>query len=561
MRDWLTHRATATPDAEALVAADTGTTWTYDELDEAADELASRLTGVGIEAGDNVVAYLPPRPEYVTLVHAAMRVGVRLVPISDRLTAHELRPRLERADATLVVVGDATEQRAVEATAENDPDAPAVPVVSVDEPGWERIKRLQTIDPGPVEPYRWADDDPLCFLFTSGSTGEPKLVTITAGNVLASVVALAFRLGVDPDDRTLATLAFHHTGGLMPLYRETLAGTTLVLRREFDAGGAADDVRRHDITKVSLVPTMLKRMLDARGTLADSLRVVLLGGAPAPESLIGRCRDYSVPVYPTYGMTEAASGITVATPDEAFDRSGTVGRPLLGTELSVRDADGERVAPGEVGELVVEGPSITPGYYGDPDATAAVAGDHGLHTGDIGYRDEDGYVYVLNRKDDRIVTGGENVDPGEVVGVLRRHPHVADAAVVGVPDEEWGERVAALVVRADESLGAEDLGAFCRDRLAGFKIPRVIRFADALPRTDSGSVERPAVRDRLAAVVDGIDDADVAAREDAADAADTDTDVAGDTDDENDDDNPNDASHDTRTDESAEADEATGRDE
>jgi len=519
MRDWLAQRSGATPDAEALVAAASGTQWTYAELDAAAGKMAGSLAALGLAAGDRLGVFLETRIEYVTLVHAAMRLGVRLVPVSDRLTDAELGPRLATGDVTALVCGEGTEQRAVEATGENG-DGPAVPVVSLDEPQWEQVTRLRSVEPDPVDSYDWDRGEPLVSLFTSGSTGEPKLVVLRVGNVLSSVVTLGFRLGVDPDDRYLSTLSPHHTGGLMPLYRAVVAGTSVVSRTEFEPGPAADDIRAYDVTGVSLVPTMLKQMLDARGTLADSLRVVLLGGAPAPERLIQRCRDYSVPVHPTYGMTEAASGITVATPREAFDHPGSVGRPLVWTDVTVRDDDGDELPPGEVGEFVVDGPTVTTGYYDAPDQTAAAFGPHGLRTGDVGYRDEDGYVYVLNRKDDRILTGGENVDPGEVVGVLRDHPHVDDAAVVGVPDREWGERVAALVVRSESSATAADLETFVRERLAGFKLPRTIRFTDALPRTDSGSVERPEVRERLAADAEAaIGDAETTA--DASGADDT----------------------------------------
>ena len=508
MRDWLAQRAASTPDAEALVAAATGTTWTYAELDEAVEKMAGSLAALGLSTGDRLGVFLDTRVEYVTLVHAAMRLGLRPIPVSDRLTDAELAPRLERADVTAVLCGAATEQRAVEA-ATTDDDGLAVPVVSLDEPQWKRVTHLRAVEQTDFEPHDWDRSEPLLSLFTSGSTGEPKLVVLRVGNVLSSAVTLGFRLGVHPDDRYLLTLSPHHTGGIMPLYRAVLAGTSVVLRTEFDPGAAADDLRTYDATGVSLVPTMLERMLDARGTLADSLRVVLLGGAPAPERLIERCRDYSVPVHPTYGMTEAASGITVATPQEAFDRPSTVGRPLVWTDVSVRDDDGEELPPGEVGELVVDGPSVTTGYYDDPTATGDAFGPHGLRTGDVGYRDEEGYVYVLNRKDDRIVTGGENVDPGEVLDVLGDHPHVTAASVVGVPDDEWGERVAALVVRSEPSMTAGDLETFARERLAGFKIPKTIRFTDALPRTDSGSVRRPEVRERLAAAAEStIGDAD-----------------------------------------------------
>jgi O-succinylbenzoic acid--CoA ligase len=281
----------------------------------------------------------------------------------------------------------------------------------------------------------------------------------------------------------------------MPLY-----GSTVVLRREFEPGPAADDVNEHGVTCVSLVPTMLRRMLDRRGTLDDTLRAVLLGGAPAPDDLIERCRNYSIPVYPTYGMTETASQIATATPDEAYDDPTTVGRPVMFTDLTVVDGDGDPLPPGETGEFVVDGPTVSPGYD-DPRATEASRTDRGLRTGDAGYVDDAGRVHVLNRLDDRIVTGGENVDPGEVVAALRVHPAVADAAVVGLEDEEWGERVAALVVRGqDAATTASELEAHLRDRLAGFKRPRIVGFADELPRTDSGTVDREATRERLRSV-------------------------------------------------------------
>ncbi|QZX98789.1 class I adenylate-forming enzyme family protein [Halobaculum rubrum] len=557
MRDWLSHRVAATPDAEALVLAASGESLTYAGLDARAEALAARLAGLGIEPGDHLAVVLGNRTGYVALVHAAMRLGVRLVPCSDRLTAAELEPRLAAADATALVCGDDTESVAVAAALddavlgtdadEDDPsggddgsandgddddatgwrsvdgfeparvddrggdegadgkstDSP-VPVVSLDDPEDDRVVDIDAAPEGEVPAVRWGRGDTLVMLFTSGSTGSPKLVPLSMGNVLSSATASAFRLGVLPDDRYLATLSLHHTGGIMPLYRATLYGTSVVLRESFDAGGAVDDIRRYDVTGVSLVPTMLSRMLDARGTLPDSLRAVLLGGAPAPDSLLERCRDFSVPVHPSWGMTEAASQIATARPREAFDRLGTVGRPLLWTDVTVRDEDGTRLPPGETGELVVSGPSIAAGYYRDEATTDdALTDDGALRTGDVGYRDEDGYVYVLNRLDDRIISGGENVDPGEVAAAIREHPGVDDVAVAGLPDNEWGERVAALVVpaepaeTADDPLTAAAVESFCRERLAGFKIPHTIAFAEELPRTVSGTVERPAVRDRL----------------------------------------------------------------
>ena len=198
-------------------------------------------------------------------------------------------------------------------------------------------------------------------------------------------------------------------------------------------------------------------------------------------------------------MTETASQIATASPVQAFEHEGTVGQPLLFTEVTVVDPEtNEPVHGGEPGELVVDGPTVTPGYL-DDQQTAAAFTERGLHTGDVGYRDADGRLWVQNRLDDRIVSGGENVDPGEVRAALRDSDRIEDAAVVGLDDAEWGERVAALVVSRDESLTTSMVESHCRERLAGFKLPRTIAFADELPRTASGTVDREAVRERLVA--------------------------------------------------------------
>ncbi|SDM75670.1 O-succinylbenzoic acid--CoA ligase [Halogranum gelatinilyticum] len=521
MNDWLAHRARATPDATALVWAETGDEWTYAALDDAVDDLAGRLAGLGIGPDDHLGMLLSTRVEAVRVVHAAMRLGATLVPLNTRLTPRELDDQVELADVTAVVCGEATEQLAVEAT----DAAESVPLVSLDEPQWEHVEPLSAASSEPFDRADWADDDRLLLLFTSGTTGDPKAVTLTYGNIYSSAVASAFRLGILPEDRWLVPLSLYHMGGLAPLYRSTLYGSTVVLRGEFEPGPTADDVDSYDVTGVSLVPTMLKRMLDSRGTLADSLRFVLLGGAPAPDSLVERCRDYHVPVCPTYGMTETASQISTARTQEAVEQLGTVGQPLFGTDVTVVDEDGEPVDQGELGEFVVSGPTVTPGYYHNPEATEAAFSQLGLHTGDVGYRDEAGRLYVRNRKDDRIITGGENVDPGEVVAVLREHPGIEDAAVVGLPDEEWGEKVAALVVARDDELTAEEVEEHCRERLAGYKLPRLVDFTDELPRTASGTVERAAVREILTAP----DRVDVADAEETA-AGDASPKAAGETD-------------------------------
>ena len=488
--DWLSHRARTAPKKVALVEAADGTERTYAELDAAVAETAGRLAAFGAREGDHLGALMETRVAFVRLVHAAMRLGAVLVPLNARLARPELTRQAEVADLTALVCERETESEAV-AIAD-------VPVASVDSPEDDGVVALRKQATADFAPAGRSRDDALAMLFTSGTTGDPKAVELTAGNFFASATASAFRLGVLPDDRWLLCLSMYHMGGLSVVLRSALYGTTVVLQEGFDAEESADAIAEYDATGVSLVPTMLRRMLDGRGRLADSLRFVLLGGAPAPDELIDRCERLDVPVHPTYGMTETTSQIATACPDEAFAHRRTVGRPLAFTDVTVVGDEGDPLPAGENGELVVSGPTVARGYYADSSATAEAFGEHGLHTGDVGYRDGDGRLWVLNRREDRIVTGGENVHPGEVVDALRDHPAVREAAVVGLDDDEWGERVGALVVpETNATLTMETLEAHCRERLAGYKCPRTVAFADELPRTASGTVERGAVRERL----------------------------------------------------------------
>jgi O-succinylbenzoic acid--CoA ligase len=505
VRDWLGQRARASPEAAALVDARDGGAYSYDDLDERVELLAGRLAAEGIGVDDHV-GLLASGVDAVAAVHATMRVGARLVPLSAALTAAELAPRIDRADLDALLCDAGTAERALAALDGEDGEGPeSDPLVrglggARVEVGVETgsCRPLAATTPRPFELPEWALEDPLVMLYTSGTTGRPKLVVLTVKNLLASAAGSAFRLGVLPDDRWASPLTTSSMGGLAPIYRASLYGSAVV-RCPTDPEALLAAMADHGATGVSLVPTLLSRLLDA-GDLPDSLRTVLLGGAPAPEDLIERCADRGVPVCPTYGMTETASQVATARPGEAVEHVGTVGRPLLFTEVTVVDERGDPVATGESGELVVAGPTVTPGYYGDPELTTAAFDGRGLRTGDVGYRDEAGRLWVHNRLDDRIVTGGRNVDPGEVAAVLRDLPGVRDAAVVGLEDREWGQRVAALVEPRPDAdgrdLDAATVEAHCRERLAGYKLPRVVAF-DAIPRTASGTADREAVRERL----------------------------------------------------------------
>jgi len=485
--DVLTHRARTTPERTAMIDAASGERWSYRDLDDAVDTLAASLDDLGVSLGTRVGVLLSTRPASVRLLHAIWRLGGVAVPLNVQQSDVQLTRQAQRADVDALVCSSQTAATATELGVEL--------TVSIDDPSGVDAADVGQLPDAAAEnlvPISRDVDSLALLLFTSGTTGDPRGVRLTRENVLASAEASAYRLGVAPGDRWLCCLPIYHMGGLAPAVRTALYGTTLVVQREFDAKETAAVIAEHGITGVSLVPTMMKRLLDADWAPPDHLDAVLLGGAPASESLLDRALDSDVPVYPTYGTTETASQIATATPRQAADHPGTVGQPLVTTTVRILE-DGEPADVGETGELVVSGPTVTPGYL-DDDCTVEAFDDYGFHTGDVGYRDEDGRLWVVGRLDDRIVSGGENVDPETVAAAIRDHPDVGEVAVVGLPDEEWGERVAALVVGTVEAGAVRE---HCRERLADFEVPKTVAVTDALPRTPSGTVDREAVRECL----------------------------------------------------------------
>ena len=493
--DPLTYGARSSPDSQALIDADAEIEWRYDELERKVKTLAGRLRAAGVERGDQVGALLEARVPFVLIAHATFRLGAVLVPLNPRLVQAELLEQRGTVDLSILVCDDGNRENATAI-------AGGVPVFTIDER--ERTERqeqaIEQIDAEPASTFERSIDDPLLILFTSGTTGTPKGVVLTLGNVLASATASAFRLGVLPGDRWLSPLPTCHMGGLAPILRSAFYGTCVIVQEGFDAEGTALALEEYEATGVSLVPTALDRLIDHGFSSSESLRFVLVGGAPTPPESIERCARMEVPICPTYGSTETASQVATARPKEAVSHPDYVGRPLSVVELTIVDEDGDPLPADERGEIAVGGPTVSPGYYRDSDATARSFGPHGFRTGDLGTIDEDGRLRVFGRVDDRIVTGGESVHPGEISGALNEHPSVREVAVVGLDDPEWGQRVAALVVHEPgATLTDADLQKFIASRLAPFKRPKTIQLVEELPRTDSGTVDRGAVTERLRA--------------------------------------------------------------
>jgi o-succinylbenzoate---CoA ligase len=437
--DWLAQRSQSCPDRTALVADVAEVT--YAELEAEATWVARRLTAHGVRRGSIVALTMQPRREQVVLVHALMKVGAVLLPLSPRLSAPE---------------------RAAVIAAEK-------PTVDLDDPG--RLTQTEADLPLLGEHDM---DDVACRVLTSGSSGAPEPVGLTYGNFLWSAVGSAFNIGVDPRDRWLCCLPLSHISGLGIVMRSVIYGTAAVLHDGFDVDRVAASLEGDGITVVSLVTTMLSRLLEAGADLSGP-RAILVGGGPVPREPLEEAIGRGATVVQTYGLTEACSQVTTLAPADARRKLGSAGRPLLTTHLRIQD-----------GEILVQGPTVAPGRA-DPDGW--------LHTGDLGSIDEEGFLYVEDRIDDMIVSGGENVVPAEVEQVLMRHPEVADAAVVGREDPEWQQAVTAIVVLEDGSaVTPDELRRHCAESLAGFKVPKWVELASALPRTPSGKLMRRALR-------------------------------------------------------------------
>lgn len=441
------------------------------------------LSHLPLAPGDKVGILLPDKLLFVATLLALMRLRAVSVPLNTRLTAAELRWQVKNANCRVLICQAETKALA----AETSLDALELqPKSFLDAPTRHNDYGCMNLD------------DDFAIIHTSGTSGRPKAAVLTYGNVYQSARASAKMLGHLENERWLCVLPLYHVGGLSIILRSLIYGTAVHISSEsfFNVDAVNRKLSSPGYSMVSLVPTMLQRLLDAKKRPWNPrLRLILLGGeAPSPE-LLARCAAQDLPVATTYGLTETASQVATATPELVYRKRGTVGKPLSCTQVRIIDERGNDAAPQVPGEVLVKGETVMRGYYNDPAATALALRDGWLHTGDIGYLDEDGDLFILQRREDLIVSGGENIYPTEVEDVLRQHPAVAEAVVFGAPDASWGQAVAAAVeLRAGRSASTDDIIAFSRRRLAGYKIPRQIVLVATLPRTASGKIQRREAR-------------------------------------------------------------------
>lgn len=488
-------RAAATwPSAIALV--DGETTWTFAELAQHAMCMARKLATIGIARQERVAIFAENSAAFAECMHALGLIEALTIPLNLRLADAELIWQLTDASATTVIY-DARQSLRARMIASALPELRMLAMGEVVSVGID----IRTVLPKQMT-FRDTIDlaTPQAVIYTSGTTGQPKGAIITYGMQWWNAIGSALNLGHHPDDCWLATLPLYHIGGLSILMKNVIYGIRIVITHHFAAAQINLMIQQQHITMVSVVAVMLQRMLDApfsTETLPGSLRCILLGGGPAPRPLLEACAARLIPVVQTYGMTESCSQSVTLAPHDALRKLGSAGKPLAPVQIRIVKDDVD-MEPGMPGEIWLRGPTMTPGYLDRPDATKAAYHDGWFATGDIGTLDEDGYLYVLDRRSDLIISGGENIYPAEIESVLLQHPAVIEAGVIGIPDDVWGQiPVASVVVRDGTSLTAKELIVYAAKHLATYKVPRSIQFRKQLPRNGAGKLLRRILKEEL----------------------------------------------------------------
>ncbi|MDL5204853.1 o-succinylbenzoate--CoA ligase [Streptomyces sp. ALI-76-A] len=492
---WPARRARKTPHRTALIHG--GTSRTYAELYDRTTRLAHALRARGVRRGDRIAYLGPNHPSYLETLFAAGTLGAVFVPLNTRLAGPEIAYQLADSGARALVYGPSFQGLVAGLPGTTD-------VRVYLEAGAEYEEALAEAAADPVdEPV--APDDTCIIMYTSGTTGRPKGAMLTHGNLTWNAINVLVDTDLIADERALVSAPLFHTAGLNMLTLPVLLkGGTCVLVEAFDPEATLDLVARHRITFMFGVPTMFDQVArHPRFKDADlsSLRILTCGGSPVPSPLIAAYQERGLTFLQGYGMTEAAPGTLFLDAEHAVTKAGSAGVPHFFSDVRVVRPDLAPAAPGETGEIVVRGPHVMPGYWGLPEETAAAFADGWFRSGDAARTDEDGYVFIVDRIKDMIISGGENVYPAEIEDLLLTHPDIVECAVIGVPDDKWGEVPRAVVVpRAGASPDPDEVLASLAGRLAKYKIPKSVVIADELPRTASGKLLKARVRKRFGAV-------------------------------------------------------------
>lgn len=497
--DWLNKQSELRADQLALVDAASGRESTYAQVNERASRCAEYLRDrTGIRVGDRIAILAHNSSDYIEILYACAKLGAILVPLNWRLAPAELdfvladcRPKMLIYDPPFRETVDRLRQK---------PDGPAITLGTGDDGG---VTYEQALADSSGEILLMPERDPgetWSVLYTSGTTGRPKGVLQTFDMALFNMLNIGLPIELGSSDTTLNVLPFFHTGGLNLYLNPTLiVGGTAIVQRSFEPEETLRLLAQRTTVffGVPAVYLFLSQHPGFDDADLTGVRSWACGGAPMPVSLLERYAGRGIRIRQGFGMTETGPTVFLIDEASALAKAGSVGKPQLFVDVRIKDAQGRDVADGEPGELLVRGPAVTPGYWELPAVTAEALEKGWLHTGDVARRDEDGYYYIVDRLKDMYISGGENVYPAEIEHVLHTHPAVLEAAVIGVPDERWGEVGKAVVVlNAAGDVSEPVLLELCRRELAGFKVPKSIVFVAALPRNAAGKVSKAELQEK-----------------------------------------------------------------
>jgi len=501
------------PDRTAIVFE--GRRYSFAELAQQANRLANALQGLGVGRGERVAILEVNCNQYVEAYYAVAKLGAIFVPLNFRAKAEELSYMLQNAEASLLFIGE----RYADMVDSFRAEIPSVRhIVSIGAKREGMLNYDELLASGsPEEVFAdIGDDDVTILIYTAGTTGRPKGVPLTHNSFAVYIMSNVTPADPDVEETNLLTVPLYHVAGIQAMLAATYGGRTLAIMRQFEVKEWMETVEREKANRAMLIPTMLKRVIDdpdfAKHDLS-SLKVITYGAASMPLEVIKK----GIEVFPgvmfinAFGQTETASTITtlgpedhvVAGTEEEKEKklkrlASSIGRAMDDVEIEIHDEEGKPLLPGEVGEIVARGARVMSGYWKDEEKTAkALTKDGWLRTGDMGYMDEEGYIYLAGRGDDLIIRGGENISPEEVENVLYAHPAIEEAAVIGIPDPEWGQEPRAVVaLKEGHQASAEEIIEFCRHRLSSFKRPRSVVFVDELPRTSTGKILKRVLREQ-----------------------------------------------------------------
>lgn len=475
--NWILQRSTLTP--EQIAVSFEGQSWTYKEINELALQYASKLEALGIKAHDRVAIFATSTPQIIFMICGCMHLQCEMVLLNLRLSKTELAYQINDSKVVAILVEDELLNK--------------LPEINLPIHTFSKVSDTPTSSFTPT--VEWDEEDTMTIMYTSGTTGYPKGVRQTVGNHVSSATSSLYNTGLVEDDAWLCTVPLFHISGFSMLCKCLVHGVRLELFKKFDAEKVVDYLVDGSVTRMSVVAVTLERILtelERRDAyVSDRFQTMLAGGGPVPIDYLTRAIKRGIQISQTYGMTETSSQTATLSSKDALRKIGSAGKPLFFNQIRIENAK----APFEQGEILIRGKHVTPGYIGRF-ADKPSQQDGWLHSGDIGYFDDEGYLFVVDRRSDLIISGGENIYPAEIENVLTSHPSVREVGVCGVEDEKWGQVPNAFVVLKN-TVEVNELLLYCMEHLAAYKVPKKIYIVDELPRNGSSKLLRRKLKELL----------------------------------------------------------------